>query len=125
MSKKKAVSPPAGSSGIVSPDPTPHRPVVSLALVLFVPALWLVLQGNLSVQTALVRFIGALLVSWVAARLVLATVRTCTRAATTAGATAAAAAKATATAAAGATGGATGAALQSGGAPVPTVNPAS
>jgi hypothetical protein len=48
--------------------------VVSLALVLFVPAMWLVWHGNLSVQTALERFIGALVVSWVAARLVLATV---------------------------------------------------
>jgi hypothetical protein len=61
--------------------PTPHRPVVSLALVLFIPALWLVLDGNLSVQTALVRFIGALLVSWVAARLVTATVSSYTRSA--------------------------------------------
>ena len=56
------------------PLPTPHRPVVSLALVLFVPALWLVLHGNLSVQTALFRFIGALLVSWVAAWVVFTTV---------------------------------------------------
>lgn len=63
----------AGSARTTPSAPTPHRPVVSLALVLFVPALWLVLHGNLSVQTALLRFIGALLVSWVAARLVFAT----------------------------------------------------
>jgi hypothetical protein len=44
---------------------------VSFALVLFVPVLWLVMQGDLSVQTALIRFIGALLASWVAVRLVL------------------------------------------------------
>jgi hypothetical protein len=43
--------------------------------VLFVPAVMLVLDGNLSVQTALVRFAAALLVSWAAARLVWATVR--------------------------------------------------
>ena len=53
---------------------TPHRPVVSVALVLFVPALWLVHEGDLSAQTALVRFIGALLVSWLAAQLILAPV---------------------------------------------------
>ena len=53
------------------PASTPPRPVVSVALVLFVPVLWLVMQGDLSVQTALIRFIGALLASWVAVRLVL------------------------------------------------------
>jgi hypothetical protein len=53
--------------------PTPHRLVVSLALVLFVPDLWLVMHENLAVQTALVRFIGSLGVSWIAARLVFAT----------------------------------------------------
>lgn len=88
MSKKTA-SPPAGAQAAKSgapkrrrgkatrgseSAPTPHRPVVSLALVLFFPALWLVLHGNLSVQTALLRFIGALLVSWVAAWVVLTTV---------------------------------------------------
>ena len=55
--------------------PTPARPVVSIALVMFVPAVVLVLDGNLSVQTALMRFAAALLVSWVAARLVWATVQ--------------------------------------------------
>ena len=55
--------------------PTPARPVVSIALVMFVPAVVLVLDGNLSVQTALMRFVAALLVSWVAARLVWATVQ--------------------------------------------------
>jgi len=54
---------------------TPARPVLSIALVMFVPAVVLVLDGNLSVQTALVRFAAALLVSWAAARLVWATVR--------------------------------------------------
>ncbi len=53
------------------PAATSPRPVVSVALVLFVPVLWLVMQGDLSVQTALIRFIGALLASWVAVRLVL------------------------------------------------------
>lgn len=61
------------------PQPTPHRPVVALALVLFIPELWLVMHGNLAVQTALVRFIGVLLVSWGAARLVIATVGSFTR----------------------------------------------
>ena len=42
---------------------------------MFVPAVVLVLDGNLSVQTALMRFVAALLVSWVAARLVWATVQ--------------------------------------------------
>jgi hypothetical protein len=55
--------------------PTPARPVVSIALVMFLPAVVLVLDGNLSVQTALMRFAAALLVSWVAARLVWATVQ--------------------------------------------------
>jgi hypothetical protein len=57
---------------------TPARPVLSIALVMFVPAVVLVLDGNLSVQTALVRFAAALLVSWAAARLVWATVRSAT-----------------------------------------------
>lgn len=65
---------PVNPTDIVPSRPTPHRPVVTLALALFLPALWLVLNGNLSVQTALVRFVGALFVSWVAAWLVLATV---------------------------------------------------
>lgn len=60
---------------IALPRPTLHRPVIFLALVLFVPDLWLVMNRNLSVQTALLRFIGALLVSWVAAWIVFATVR--------------------------------------------------
>ena len=47
---------------------------------MFVPAVVLVLDGNLSVQTALVRFAAALLVSWAAARLVWATVRSATSA---------------------------------------------
>lgn len=68
------------------PQPTPHRPVVALALVLFIPELWMVMHGNLAVQTALVRFIGALLVSWGAARLVIATVSSFTRSATIPGA---------------------------------------
>ena len=59
--------------------PTPARPVVSIALVMFVPAVVLVLDGNLSVQTALMRFVAALLVSWVAARLVWATVQSAGR----------------------------------------------
>ena len=46
---------------------------------MFVPAVVLVLDGNLSVQTALVRFAAALLVSWAAARLVWATVRSARR----------------------------------------------
>ena len=70
-----------GRALIALPQPTPHRPVVSLALVLFIPELWLVMHGNLSVQTALVRFIGALLVSWIAAWLVLATIRSFSRSA--------------------------------------------
>jgi hypothetical protein len=78
---KRTVSQPAGSIRSASPS-TPHRPVISLALVIFVPALWLVRDGNLSVQTALERFIGALLVSWVAARVVLATVSSFARSAT-------------------------------------------
>lgn len=96
MSRKTA-SPPADATGGKSgppkgrpgkatrgpqPLPTPHRPVVSLALVLFVPALWLVLHGNLSVQTALFRFIGALMVSWFAAWVVLTTVSSYARSAT-------------------------------------------
>ena len=71
---------PAGEGRPASPattpvPPTPARPVVSIALVMFVPAVVLVLDGNLSVQTALMRFAAALLVSWVAARLVWATVQ--------------------------------------------------
>lgn len=81
-----AAAPATGEQGAAAPaapaPPTPRRtparPVVSLALVLFVPAVVLVLDGNLSVQTALVRFVAALLVSWAAARLVWATVRSAT-----------------------------------------------
>lgn len=75
MSKKtKQPSEPPGSTATEQSLPTPHRPVISVALLLFVPVLWLVMDGNLAVQTALIRFIAALLVSWVAARLVFATV---------------------------------------------------
>jgi len=49
--------------------------------VIFVPALWLVLHGNLSVQNALIRFIGALMVGWAAAWLVFATVSSYSRSA--------------------------------------------
>lgn len=75
--KKKSVPAVRGGTASLTPTvpgrPSSHRAVVSLALALFVPALWLVLNGNLSVQTALVRFIGALTVSWFAAWLVLST----------------------------------------------------
>jgi hypothetical protein len=71
--KKGAGRASADPSGRAQPPPTPHRPVISLALVIFVPSLWMVLHGDLSVQTALIRFIGALLVSWVAAGIVFAT----------------------------------------------------
>lgn len=80
MSRKTAAEPPAASR-VAQSQPTPRRAVISVALVLFVPALWLVMDGNLAVQTALFRFIGALLVSWVAARLVLATVSSYARSA--------------------------------------------
>jgi len=77
MKKRKAGTvpggTPAGSTPGVPSRPTPLRPVVFLALALFLPSLWMALHGNLSVQTALVRFIGALLVSWVAAWLVFGT----------------------------------------------------
>ncbi len=93
--RRKTASPPADSTdgtsgpkrprgqaaGGTQPAPTPHRPVVSLSLVLFFPALWLVLNGNLSVQAALLRFIGALLVSWVAAWVVFTTVSSFARSA--------------------------------------------
>ena len=81
--RKRAASPPssasAGSAPGAPPLPSAHRPVISLALALSLPALWLLLNGNVSVQTALVRFIGALLVSWVAASLVITTARNSTR----------------------------------------------
>lgn len=81
---EQALSPLSGGSAkadhAAPPRPTPHRPVVSLAMAISLPAIWLVLNGNLSVQTALIRFIGALLVSWVAARIVLATVNSHSRA---------------------------------------------
>jgi len=71
---KVSGAPPSGSGQIAPRRPSSHRLVVSLALVLFLPDLWLVMDQNLTVQTALVRFIAALLVSWIAAHLVLATV---------------------------------------------------
>jgi hypothetical protein len=74
--KKKTPAARGGSASLaqtVPGRPTSHRAVVSLALALFVPALWLVLNGNLEVQTALVRFVGALTVSWIAAWLVFST----------------------------------------------------
>ncbi|MDQ1537409.1 MAG: hypothetical protein QOE58_1802 [Actinomycetota bacterium] len=72
----ESTSPATTTAHSPAPSPTrstPHRPVVFLALAIFLPAVGLVLNGNLSVQTALIRFIGALFVSWVAARLVMAT----------------------------------------------------
>ena len=74
--KRRAASAPSLADGSTHAAParlTPHRLVVSVALAIFLPAVWLVLNGNLSVQTALVRFIAALLVSWFAAWLVFAT----------------------------------------------------
>ena len=74
--KRRAASAPSLADGSTPAAParlTPHRPFVSVALAIFLPAVWLVLNGNLSVQTALVRFIAALLVSWFAAWLVFAT----------------------------------------------------
>jgi hypothetical protein len=79
--KQDAAPASGGSTDGTQPPRTPHRPVVFVALVLFVPSLWLVLDGNLSVQSALLRFIGALLVSWVAARLVFATMSSFARSA--------------------------------------------
>ena len=64
----------SGATRIAPRRPTPHRLVVSLALLLFLPNLWMVMNGDVTVQTSLVRFIGALMVSWIAARLVFATV---------------------------------------------------
>jgi hypothetical protein len=72
--KKEQPSEPPGATATRQSLQTPHRPVISVALLLFVPVLWLVMDGNLSVQTALIRFVAALLVSWVAAWLVFATV---------------------------------------------------
>ena len=66
---------PAAAVRASMPRLMPTRPVVLIALLLFAPALLLVLDGNLSVQAALVRFAGALVVSWVAARLVFVTVQ--------------------------------------------------
>lgn len=80
MRKRTEPQPAAASTRIVAQS-TPHRPVVSVALVIFVPALWLVLHGNLSVQNALIRFIGALMVGWAAAWLVFATVSSYSRSA--------------------------------------------
>ena len=71
----RSAQPDPGAPATPPVPPTPARPVVSIALVMFVPAVVLVLDGNLSVQTALMRFVAALLVSWVAARLVWATVQ--------------------------------------------------
>jgi hypothetical protein len=71
--EQDGVGSPSSGARIASHRPTPHRLVISIALVLFVPDLWLVIHENLAVQTALVRFIGALGVSWIAARLVFAT----------------------------------------------------
>ena len=70
QSAERAVAPPSSGARIAPHRHTPHRLVVSLALLLFLPNLWLVMHENLTVQTALVRFIGALGVSWIAARLV-------------------------------------------------------
>ena len=89
--KRRASSAPSLADGSIPAAParlTPHRPFVSVALAIFLPAVWLVLNGNLSVQTALVRFIAALLVSWFAARLVFATAIHSTGSAANAGAVA-------------------------------------
>jgi hypothetical protein len=82
------VSPPSSSATRIAPRrPTPLRLVVSLALLLFLPNLWMVMNGNVTVQTSLVRFIGALMVSWIAARLVFATLNSFPRPGTSAEAT--------------------------------------
>jgi len=72
--------PPAASSGApnVSDTPratiSPYKPVLFVALVLFAPALRETLEGNMPVQTALLRFIGSVAVSYVVIRLVLSVV---------------------------------------------------
>lgn len=82
----RSAQPDPGAPATPPVPPTPARPVISIALVMFVPAVVLVLDGNLSVQTALMRFVAALLVSWVAARLVWATVQSARAAGAEAGA---------------------------------------
>ena len=53
---------------------SPYRPVLFVALVLFAPALRETLEGNMPVQTALIRFIGSVAVSFIVIRLVLSVV---------------------------------------------------
>lgn len=77
MTRRKAPRPPA--AGPARRAPIPHRPVITLALVLFVPDVLLVLDGNVSVQTALLRFAAALVISWCAARLIIATIHPAAR----------------------------------------------
>lgn len=77
MTRRKAPRPPA--TGPARRAPIPHRPVITLALVLFVPDVLLVLDGNVSVQTALLRFAAALVISWCAARLIIATIHPAAR----------------------------------------------
>ena len=72
--------PPAASSGAPNVSDSgratisPYKPVLFVALVLFAPALRETLEGNMPVQTALVRFIGSVAVSYVVIRLVLSVV---------------------------------------------------
>jgi len=56
---------------VAAPAATPYRSVVLVALVIALPSLWMAYQGDVSLQTAVIRFIGALVVSAIGARLVL------------------------------------------------------
>ena len=68
------VKAPGGASGAAPP-----RPAVTIALLMVVPAVVLLLDGNLSVQSVVLRFAGALALTWRAASLIGSTVRSARR----------------------------------------------
>ena len=73
--KSRAV---ADSAGASDPQPrtgmAPPRPAVTVAILLVLPAVALVADGNLSVEAVVVRFVAAIALTWVGAVVIGSTV---------------------------------------------------
>ena len=69
----------AAPQAVARAGAAPPRPAVTVAVLMVVPAVVLLMDGNLSVQSVLWRFVGALALTWLAASLIGSTVRSARR----------------------------------------------
>lgn len=69
----------AAPQAVARTGAAPPRPAVTVAVLMVVPAVVLLMDGNLSVQSVLWRFVGALALTWLAASLIGSTVRSARR----------------------------------------------